>query len=156
MNKSEHLAFNGGDLVEAGDSKSQCSSEGWVTEREDASGEEYISDGGRDDLVHEEDYTPEPPDNNKSPFEPSCYGLIIGENRSRSGYKDLFILVVAEVNGRVERVGSDWTVLSLSLYSPEGVSMGSEMTNGSKAIKKRYGKRWWLNAKSTYQTWRIG
>jgi hypothetical protein len=156
VNKGERLAFNGGDLVEAGDSKSQCSSEGWVTEREDASGEEYISDGGTDDLVHEEDYTPEPPDNNKSPFEPSCYGLIIGENRSRSGYKDLFILVVAEVNGRVERVGSDWTVLSLSLYSPEGVSMGSEMTNGSKAIKKRYGKRWWLNAKSTYQTWRIG
>jgi hypothetical protein len=156
VNKGERLAFNGGDLVEAGDSKSQCSSEGWVTEKEDASGEEYISDGGTDDLVHEEDYTPEPPDNNKSPFEPSCYGLIIGENRSRSGYKDLFILVVAEVNGRVERVGSDWTVLSLSLYSPEGVSMGSEMTNGSKAIKKRYGKRWWLNAKSTYQTWRIG
>jgi hypothetical protein len=156
VNKGERLACNGDDLVEAGDSKSQRSSEGWVAEGEDASGEEYISDGETDDSVHEEDYPPEPPDSKKSLSEPSCYGLIIGENRSRSGYKDLFIVVVAEVNGRVERVGGDWTVFRLSLYSPEGVSMGSEVANGSKAIKKRYGKRWWLNAKSAYQTWRIG
>ena len=155
VNKGERLAFNGDDLVEAGDSKSQYSSEGWVTEGEDASGEGYMSDGEREESVLE-DYPPEPLDNNKSLSDSSCYGLIIGENRSRSGYKDLFIMVVAEVDGRVERVGSDWTVFRLSLHSPEGVSMGSEIANGSKAIKKRYGKRWWLNAKSTYQTWRIG
>jgi hypothetical protein len=156
VNKGERLTFNGGKLVEADDSKSQYSSEGWVTEEDDASDEEYISDGEAEDSTHEEDYPPETPDNNKSLFRSSCYGLIIGENRSRSGYKDLFVVVVAEVNGRVERVGCDWTVLRLSLYSPKGVSMGSEMTNGSKAIKKRYGERWWLNARSAYQTWKIG
>ena len=156
VNKGERSAFNRGELVEADDSKTQYSSEDWVTEGEDASDEEYISDGEAEDSIHEEDYPPEPPDNSKSLSNPSCYGLIIGENRSRSGYKDLFIMVIAEVNGRVERVGCDWTVFRLSLYSREGVCLGSEIANGSKVIKKRYGERWWLNAKSTYQTWRIG
>jgi hypothetical protein len=155
VNKVERLASNGGELVEAEDSKHQDASEDWATDEEDASDEEYIPDGEGGDSVHEY-YPPGALDNNKSLSEPSCYGLIIGENRSRSGYKDLFIMVVAEVNGRVERVGCDWTVFQLSLHSPEGVSMGSEMANGSKAIKKRYGERWWLNAKSAYQTWRIG
>jgi hypothetical protein len=155
VNKVERLASSGGELGEADDSKHQDSSEGWVTDKEDASDDEYIPDGEVEDSVYKV-YPPEAPDNKKSFSESSCYGLIIAENRSKSGYKDLFIMVVAEVNGRVERVGCDWTVFRLSLYSAEGLSMGSEMTNGSKAIKKRYGERWWFNAKSAYQTWRIG
>jgi hypothetical protein len=154
-NKGERLAFSGGDLEGADDSENQSSGEDWVTEGEDPSDEEYVSDGETGDFIHD-DYPPEPPDNDKSLSQASCYGLIIGENRSRSGYRDLFIVVVAEINDRVERVGCGWTVLELSLYSPEGVSIGSKFAYGSKFVKKRYGERWWLSAKSTYQTWKIG
>lgn len=92
----------------------------------------------------------------------SCTGLLMVDNRDPNVDRMIFVLIVAEIDGRMERVGGSWLPMECILYDgdDEQVVRKGEMYEDKYTkyadLVERYGEEWYLGLVGSYETFRVG
>ncbi|CZR68832.1 uncharacterized protein PAC_18732 [Phialocephala subalpina] len=92
----------------------------------------------------------------------TCTGLLTVDNRDPNLDRMIFMLLVAKVDGKMERVGGSWLPLDSILYDESGEPvLRKGQKYGEKFAKwddlvERYGEVWYGELVSSYETVRLG
>ncbi|KAE8445543.1 hypothetical protein EG329_013307 [Mollisiaceae sp. DMI_Dod_QoI] len=92
----------------------------------------------------------------------TCTGLLTVDNRDPNIDRMIFMLLIAEVDGKLERVGGSWLPMDCILYDASGepvLRKGEKYGNQHakyEDLVERYGEGWYNQIASSYQTFRLG